>query len=358
MTGSAFSQRRYKIKSDFFKDLSKITLDYYLCTAKRKWKGHILLAGDGSTLNLPASKQVRNDFGVYRKNPNTSDRCISSVFLIHDVLNNYILDAQIDDISIGEKSLLNKGLEACKAIKGLYLLDRNFGFLSCIKQLSSNQQHFCIRLSTNVTGFAKEVMRDHRTDFICEWKPSRKELRTCLEHQLDQMPIKVRVTKVVLNTGETELLVTSLLNQDQYSSVEIAELYHLRWGVEECFKNLKPKMKIEQFGCKKTQGILQEFYAHIFMINMIGLIARPAQEIIDKQSAKTKLTYKYNWKNAYRFFRSQVVAFLSKLTPDNMILEKLILQISRSKVPIKPGRSFIRDPRLKIRSHAITCYYL
>jgi len=116
-------------------------------------------------------------------------------------------------------------------------------------------------------------------------------------------------------------------------------------------------MKIEQFGCKKPQGILQEFYAHIFMINMIGLIARPAQKIIDKRTSRTKLAYKYNWKNAYRFIRRQIIALLSKLADPMKILEKLILQISQSKIAIKPGRSFIRDPRLKIRSHAMTHYY-
>ncbi|MEM8566762.1 MAG: hypothetical protein AAGF85_09900 [Bacteroidota bacterium] len=43
--------------------------------------------------------------------------------------------------------------------------------------------------------------------------------------------IKVRIVKVVLDTGETELLITSLLDQAEDTTGDIKGLYHLRWGV-------------------------------------------------------------------------------------------------------------------------------
>jgi hypothetical protein len=58
-------------------------------------------------------------------------------------------------------------------------------------------------------------------------------------------------------------------------------------------------MKVEHFGCKKAQGVLQEFYAHIFTLNMVGtpmtsLVAAPAQDTIERKTVRGQLAYKYN----------------------------------------------------------------
>lgn len=65
VTGSAFSQARYKIKHEYFRDLTKELEWGYEHANKRLWKGHLLIAGDGSTLNLPPSKDMEDHFGVY-----------------------------------------------------------------------------------------------------------------------------------------------------------------------------------------------------------------------------------------------------------------------------------------------------
>lgn len=85
----------------------------------------------------------------------------------------------------------------------------------------------------------------------------------------------------------------------------------MRWGIEEGIKKLKPKMKLEYFGCKKMEGIYQEFYAHIFMLNMVALVGNEAQQIIDEKLAHRKRKYKYNWQNAYRHVRDKIVILIN-----------------------------------------------
>ena len=114
-------------------------------------------------------------------------------------------------------------------------------------------------------------------------------------------------------------------------------------------------MKIEYFGCKKSQGIYQEFYAHIFCLNMVSLVGRLAEEKIEQQTKNRKLSYKYNWKNAYRFWRDKMVNFLN-LEEIEKILKLLISQIASSVVAIKPNRKYKRDPRLKDKVGRITHY--
>jgi len=150
------------------------------------------------------------------------------------------------------------------------------------------QRAFCIRMSTVPTNFAKKVMADPRLDYITEWTPSIPEKKKSKTKE----SIKVRVTKTVLDTGETKLLVSNL-EESVFSTEDMAKLYQMRWGAEEGIKNLKSKIKVEQFGCRKTEGIYQEYYAHILAMNMVALAGMAATKQIEKKTRKRKLTYKY-----------------------------------------------------------------
>src|SRR5690606_10652366 len=130
---------------------------------------------------------------------------------------------------------------------------------------------FCIRIDKAHSGFAKMVMENPSNDFLTDWIPSDRERNTSLRNGVDKEPIRVRVTKIRLKGGAIEVLVSTLYDMDSYNLSDIGELYHLRWGVEEGFKKLKPKMKLEHFGARKPMGIYQEFEAHLFMMNLVAI---------------------------------------------------------------------------------------
>lgn len=246
VTGSAFSQARYKVKPELFHDLLEFFKEPYNGSDKKLWKGHILLAGDGSTLNLPPSKDIEAYFGVHAVTQLGTKRYLARTLLIYDVLNNFIVSGHISTLRTGEKNLLREWLSTALINDNhILILDRGFGNFCTLKELVGKGMKFCIRLSTDNSNFAKGVIDDEREDFITDWKPSPKERENSRNKQLDCAPIQVRVIKVRLSTGETEILVTNVSDQQKYTARDMAELYKLRWGVEEGFKNLKPKMKIE-----------------------------------------------------------------------------------------------------------------
>ena len=354
VTGSAFSQARYKVKPELFHDLLEFFKAPYNSSEKKFWKGHILLAGDGSTLNLPPSKDIEAYFGVHSVTQLGTKRYLARTLLIYDVLNNFIVSGHISTMKTGEKNLLREWLSTASINDNqILILDRGFGNFCTLKELFGKGTEFCIRLPTDNSNFARRVINDGREDFITRWEPSPKERENSRNNQLDCVPIQVRVIKIRLSSGETELLVTNLSDQQKYTAKDMAELYKLRWGVEEGFKNLKPKMKIEQFGCKKAAGIFQEFYAHIFCINMVSLTGTIANKLIEKRTRHRKWTYKYNWKNAYRFIREKIINFLFCRGPGKL-LDKWIKQLSSSIVPEKPGRHFPRDTRSSNKKGRIT----
>lgn len=354
VTSSAFTQARYKIKSELFSDLVKQLDEPYHGANKKLWNGHILLAGDGSTLNLPASEDIEAYFGVHATTNLGVKRYLARTLLIYDVLNQFVVDARLSKMEKGEKTLLLQGLSKIGE-NAVLTLDRGFGHFCTIKELMSKKKIFCIRLSVSHSNFAKRMMKDERDDFITEWEPTKKEKENSRKNNLDTASIIVRVVKIKLISGETELLVTNLYDQQKYTTQAIGELYGLRWGVEESFKNLKPKMKIEQFGCRKAEGIYQEFYAHIFCMNMVALAGNLANNYIKEKTCHRKLKYKFNWKNAYRFVREKMMKFFFAIEIDEL-LDSLIEQISCSMIALKPGRSFSRDMLANKSKGRITQY--
>lgn len=339
VTGSAFSQARYKIEWQFFSDLCAISSEDYDRFSTLRWKGYRVFGGDGSSLNLPASEQIRAHFGLEANSLKTS---LARILLVYDVLTGFTLQARLGRMSTGESGLLDDCLLTIPPRPDdLIVLDRNFGHFHLVRRMTSEGRPFCIRMSTGISNFAKEVMADSRMDFITEWVPSKSERETSQSSD----PVRVRVTKAVLETGETELLVSSLLDMELFKTEDLVELYDMRWVVEEGIKNLKPKIKVEQFGCRKPQGIYQEFYAHILAMNMVALAGIAATQQIEMKSKnskkKRKLVYKYNWKNAFLQLRKRIVELFSRESVEK-ILETLVDKIARKLVAVKKGRKFSR----------------
>ena len=283
------------------------------------------------------------------------NRFLARVFFLYDVLNDFVVDSRLSKMQYGEKTLLMDCLPAHIDNNSIVILDRGFGNFCTLKELTT-YTHYCVRLSANNSNFAKTILSDERDDFITIWNPSNKEKENCHKNGLDTHPLMVRVAKIQLKTGEIEILVTSLIDQQKYTIQDLSELYNLRWGVEEGFKNLKPKMKIEHFGTKKVDGIFQEFYAHIFTINMVGLTGLITDQQIEKKTNHRRWEYKYNWKNAYRFLRTKMMKILL-FEEIGDLFDQLLERISSSLVAIKPDRQFIRDTRNSQKKGRITPFH-
>lgn len=332
---------RYKIKLSFFLELNKILTDHIQTLKPKLWKGYRLIAGDGTTVNLPPSTQIKNHFGIFATTKGGVNTCLGNACILYDVLSRLTLDSMIAPVTIGEGTLMNRMISQSQFTNAIILLDRGFGYFSTCKNLINTKAGFCIRLKTSTLDFASKALLNPLSDFITEWSASQAERETCKKNKLDFQPITVRVTKVTLKTGEVELLVSSILDMKLVTEKDIQVLYSMRWGVEEGFKNLKPKMKLEQFGCRRYEGVYQEFYAHIFMMNLVGIIGTDAEDKITEITQNRKIKYKYNWQNAFRFVRNMFVNIFHS-GEFQRSLESLVKQIAGSLIAIRDNRSFER----------------
>lgn len=281
---------------------------------------------------------------------------MARVFFLYDILNDFIVYGELSKMKVGEKSLLMKSLPCLREKDDILILDRGFGHFCTLSELILGKKTFCVRISKD-TKFGREIIRRKSNDLVVKWTASKKERENANKNNVSADPIYLRIIKVKLKTGEIELLATNLMESKKYSRTEISHLYKLRWGIEEGFKKFKPKMKIEQFGCRKSEGILQEFYAHIFCFNMISIVGSVASILIEQTTSHRKLRYKYNWQNAYRFLRDKIIQLTNATRKIGQAFDILISQIMSSIVSIIPERTFIRDLRYKKRQRRMNQYF-
>jgi hypothetical protein len=355
VTGSAFTQARYKIHPDFFKYLGQTVVNHYHQINKKLWKGHRLIGVDGSTINLPPTKDIKNHFGLRAETEAGVNRCIARVSFFYDLLNDFVIESEISPMDKGEKVHLYKGIDKITEQNDIYILDRGYGHYNTVLKLIQSNKHFCIRFSYS-SNVISDILAREEDDIIFEWNPSSKERENTRKQGLTPTAIKVRATKIKLKTGEIEVLITSLLDKQKYSLSDLKWLYQKRWVVEEGFKKLKPKMKVEYFGARKTSGIYQEYHAHILIMNIISFLSIICNRRIRQKIKNRKYNYKSNWQNTYRLVRLKIVSLLSTMFKETQ-LEQLISQISFSAIPIIPDRTYPRDMKHASKKGRIHHYY-
>ena len=280
---------------------------------------------------------------------------MAQALICFDVLSNYVLASMIDKMETGEKSLLRLLLPSVEATNAIFILDRGFGNFSICKMFDNLQHRYCIRLSTQICSFARQAMLSAESDFVTEWKPSEMERSNCKRHGQDVKALLVRVSKIILDTGETELLVSNIFDANTIDEPAMKQLYFMRWGVEESIKKLKPKMKLEHFGCRKMEGVYQEFYAHIFMLNIVAMLGNEAQQDIDIKVKDRKHAYKYNWQNAYLHVREKIIALVNNKNLYR-IINDLLKTIALSVVAVIRDRAFSREKQSSKKARLFQCY--
>lgn len=334
-TSSSFTQSRAKINFRAFKDGFQQLVGYYYKNYHfKRYYGYRLIAIDGSVFTLPNTKEMVEEFG---KNvlSNTGKWIKAQVSFAVDVLNNICIGAEIGAYKAAEKdqaSLLFKEMGE----NNLYLFDRGYFGRQFLKELAATGCGFCFRLQRNACREVIAFIQSNKTDSI--------------EYiEVDGEAIKVRLTKVVLNTGEEEYLMTSLFDSKTFTINKLKALYHLRWGVEEQYKDMKYALCIENFIGKKPNSVKQEFYGNILSYNLSMMLCKPA---VDRESNKKKkrLKYKTNKRALLAKIKQCFVKLFYDVIQAEYTIERIIKSISKESVPIRKGRKFVRG-KAKIKTH-------
>ena len=352
VTKSALTKARKKLHHQAFielgRNLASFFYDHFPC---RKWKGFRILAIDGSTIKVPRTKDCADHFGAW--NPAKGEACpLARISTLFDTINGIVVDVVIRPKEQGERSLAAEHMQHVRA-NDLVLLDRGYPAFWLFALILSRQAHFCARVKSSWKEIRK-FSNSGKKEGVITLPLSLASIEQCHFLNIPVSPIKVRAIRVELAGGETEILLTSVMDKDLYPCEIFKELYHLRWTTEENYKTAKCRIEIENFSGKSVESVYQDFHAKVFTMNLTVAMTHPAQDIIARQREQKKYAYRINVTQALSkmkdslvllFIRSNIMELLNKL------LDLFIATIE----PIRPGRKYPRKHSVQKRGF-YPCY--
>ena len=108
VSGAAFSIARYKIKIAFFHELNNLISSHIQAMPPKLWNGFRLIAGDGTTVSLPASPDIKDHFKIYEISGGNTHTVLANCCILYDVMTNFIVDVNLDLMSNGELPMMVK----------------------------------------------------------------------------------------------------------------------------------------------------------------------------------------------------------------------------------------------------------
>ncbi len=341
---SAFSKARKKVKYTVFTELIEKLEKYFYENFKiKKWHGFILKAVDGTNLYLPKSEETIKHFGLF-KNSNGNDAVLARLSQIYDCQNKITNNALITPLTTCEREALLIQSGALTQ-DDLLLMDRGYPAFWLFAFLHHKKINFCSRIQTNQWNVVKEFFLSDAHDKIVEFNISAKKWPSFVPKDIPKHSIKLRLIKIQLSSGQTEILVTTLKNRKKYDYSVFKELYHKRWPIEEDYKTMKLRTEVENFSGKSVEAVYQDVYAKIFTKNLTSIMTNDLNEEVDKmcEERSRKHKYKINSVNALSKMKNTISLLftsdcVSELLDEFLELLTLVLEA------VRPDRRYDRRP--------------
>lgn len=351
VTKSAFTQARSKLDPWAFRRLNDIAVNtFYSENEVYTWYGMRTLSVDGSRLVLPNHQSVREEFGVHKFGPKAdSEKSLALCSMLYDVLNLVNIDAQIAPFTASERELLYLHMEKLMP-NDLLLLDRGYPSIALFFLLMAKGVEFCVRMKENwwleINNFSKSDDKERVVTFKLP-KKDRKLLKEYPEWY--EKEISCRLIKITLESGENEILCTSLTDMEKFLYDDFSELYHYRWNEEEAYKLFKCRIEIENFSGKTAKAVKQDFYAKTFLMTLCAAYSHPIDEKVRKEFKADKKrihSQKINRTNAIAMTKDILIGVFIRKEYEKAF-KAFDDIVYKTREIIRPGRSNKRNHRPK-----------
>ena len=342
ITKSAFVQNRMKVSPKVFKHLlHAMNEEFYTDNDERVklWNGFRLLAVDGSRYTLPIVDKLVKFYGSV-KNQYETTLVHARASIMYDVENKMVIDGYLEPMDQGERDIALKHLDYCIP-NDLIIYDRGYPSFDFVFEHVKRNINCLIRCKHDFSQATKEFVSSEKKEDIIEMEPRKGMLLKGKAYNKSSR-IKVRLIKVVLESGEIEVLLTTLLDKERYRIHLFKELYNKRWGIEKNYDIQKNKIQVENFSGYSDTSIQQDFYCSLFIGNLQSLLIGELEEEVKEKYGERKLEYKINENLSIGFLKNKIIELFLSKKPE-IVLEELKLLLLQHVEPIRPGRKNARN---------------
>jgi hypothetical protein len=345
-------KQRMKLNPEAFLDLNAFHAKNFYEDVQylKKINGYLILAADGSGINIPTTEETLELYGTSSRK-GAKPQASLGLSCIYDVMNKMIIDCTINRCKFDEIEQAERHLEKLASIIGqkqyVILLDRGYPSSPFFIRQNEAMRKFLVRLKS--TDFKDEQKSMDTTDETVEIVFTRSRLRhylgTPMGEKMQKMnSMTLRLVKVSLSSGTEECLATNL-SPEEFSTEEIAQMYTMRWGIETAYDILKNKLELENFTGTKPILLEQDIYSYVYLCNLIQDIILDAEdEIKEKSPGKYKHQMAINRSLAIGILKEDLIHFiLEKGTKKKTeLFGKILMEIQKNLIPIRPNRHYKR----------------
>lgn len=357
LTASALIQQRHKLLPETFNYLFKEFTDSY--EDYKNINGYRILAIDGSKLNIPHNPNDSSTYIKCNKKKDYKGYNTVNINAMFDLVNRLYIDANIQPIrTVDERQGFLDMLEKSKLPNTtLIIADRGYESYNVFAHLQEKKWKYLIRIRDgNQSTIAESLNLPTDTEFdekinLILTRRNTKEVKanpqiykflpnTCrfdyIKDKNDYYKISFRLVRFKISENTYETLITNT-DKTEFSAKKLKELYHMRWGIETSFRELKYAVGLVNLHSKKMDFIIQEIFAKLTMYNFCEMITLNVI-ISQKQS---NYMYQANFTLAIHICKN----FFKHSDDKNPLNVELLIQ--RYILPIRIGRQAQRCKKVK-----------
>ena len=354
-TASAFLRQRAKLLPETFHHiLTQFNLRF---PTKGLWGRYSLIAADGCEFNIARNPQDPSTFHP------ASGRSKKGFNSLHTISLYDLLSRRYLDVVIQPGRHKNEFAALCQLIDRyiyggcpIFVADRGFASHNVFAHALEKGCFFAIRakdvntrrllaadsLPQQIDKWVDVILTRSKSKkkrlhpelapfyrYICKAVPFDFITDSCPEY-----PMRLRVVRFQIAEGVYENIITNLPS-DEFSLEQIKHIYHLRWGQETSFRDLKHTIGTANFHSKSPEYIGFEILCRMTLYNFCTIITMEVP--IKKRTGK--------WE--YQVNLSMAIKICFEFLSDRMGPGSVNDLISRYILPIRPERTYARQLRFQ-----------
>jgi hypothetical protein len=221
----------------------------------------IIYAIDGWQCSLPRTKDIVAQGYSGRKTSKYRESYMPKGYITHAY---DVLSETTKNISMNSSPTeLSDALSFIGSLEknSITLYDRAYFSRSLCMQHLETENYFIARCQSNANKQVKEFFQD-----------SEKQ-EGSMYYETSKGRKKVWFIKVYNKHTRETLIFATNLTREWRNKKTFENLYQLRWGAETCFYELAETLKVEQWHSKSLNGILQELYTALLILNLTKILS-------------------------------------------------------------------------------------
>jgi hypothetical protein len=357
-TPSAYCKARKKLDPKLFQHLiAQVAGQFYAFWGEdndvRLWHGRRLLAVDGSRLHVPDTPETRAHYSV-QENQYPQGTCVqAAVSVCYDVLNEVALSVGLREVC-AEKEFLWGAHDASLEAGDLVVLDRGYQEYAVLAWLEARGCVYVVRCARR----GAEVERfwaSEASEAIVRLRVTKRARPFVAERGLAS-ELRVRLVKVTLSTGETEVLATNL-GSEEAEREGLKDVYGQRWGIETFYDRVKNVYEAERISGRSVEAIEQDVYGVVFLATLESIVGKEAEQDLAEVSEQRGHRYakQVNHAVSYSAMVEKAVALLCDERAEiEDVYDRLRAMFRKNPTSVRPGRTRPRKeatPSARIRHH-------